>query len=275
MYMPTFDRGMAVLVIIAIVGAICWLAVKRRTVLSANSLARRPASALVGALLAWTLAGVLGLGYFYLYFPILCARYLLDFAPAFAAALFLVWLAGSVRFPKLSLVVLAVWLGWEILPTRGGAPSHYLLKRTELPPPVRVEGRKKLSEYRGAYGIDGHPAETRIAFNGEGWSADDGAAAPVVVLVIDRPEFVELQVEPRMPMGATQPSPDHYRAQIGGVELPLERTSESDGAATVRFKVPDRIREQQGEQILCLCFIERCDEEDRVSQRVLRSVRWR
>ncbi len=153
-------------------------------------------------------------------------------------------------------------------------PRHYLLRRPEVLQGSRRESKPRF-ETGGRYNIDAPPSATGIVFNGEGWDASDWTAAPVVVLAVDGPQFVELTVGPRFTGERASAGREVYRAQMCGVELPLENVSTEGDVIRVHFGVPEAIRQRHETELLFVCFINGCDSQDRVSQRMLHAVRWR
>jgi len=62
---------------------------------------------------------------------------------------------------------------------------------------------------------------------------------------------------------------------IDGISLPLREVIPSDYGWQVIFDVPSKIQRQTNDEILFLCFSKSYDTEDRDSDRLLYSVRWR
>jgi hypothetical protein len=273
MYMSAFDWSYAGLGLAGFMGTLWWL--RRRSARPFCHSEWHPGKSLAFGLLAWSAIGLAGLWTFYLRFHLLNARYLLDLAPGFLALTLLVWLGISRWIPKIALGLLLLWLGYEIHSSQNGMPRHYLLTRQEVLQGTTREAGRKLESFNGCYNLETTPSATRIAYNGEGWDENDGLAGAVVVLAVDRPEFVELTVEPRLTDGSFSASRDSYRARIGGTELPLEKTSTNGDLIRVRFKVPEEIRRRRENNLLFLCFIGKCTAEDRSSLRMLRTVCWR
>jgi hypothetical protein len=274
-YMTTFSPAWAVIIVAALIGAARWVGRTRRTGSDWRHFLTRPGPALVLGLLAWGGLSAVALAGFYLRFPNMSSRYLLDFAPAFTGLAVVFWLAMLRRMRWLGLFALAGWLGYEILSAQvRPAPVPVLTRKqisTELP---SAEGRR-IVEFGGAYSITNHPSQTGIPYNGYGWDSETGLAGNIVIVAVDRPEFIEVLVGPRSDSAELPARPDEFRAMIGAEFLQFREVHQSEGPIRVRFEVPDKIKSRAGNQLLFLCFTKGFDSEDRESQRPLRSVQWR
>jgi hypothetical protein len=274
-YMTTFSPAWAAIMFTTLIGAARWVWRTRRTKTGWCHFLTRPGPALVVAMLAWGGLSAVALAGFYLRFPNMSSRYLLDFAPAFIGLAAVFWLAMLRRMRWLGLFALAGWLGYEILSAQvRPAPVPVLTQKqisTELP---RAEGRR-LSEFGSAYSMTNHPGQTGIPYNGYGWDSETGLAGNIVIVAVDRPEFIEVRVGPRSGAGELPPRPDEFRAMIGAEFLPLREVHQSDGQTWVRFEVPEEVKSRAGKELLFLCFTKGFDSEDRESQRPLHSVQWR
>lgn len=237
----------------------------------------KPVQCIIAGMLIWFIVGTLLLAGFYLYVPILATRYILDLAPSFMAPFIMALLLLARRWPRLMPTLLVAWLCGESMAlwlSRGSTSFQAELSKEELPSLPMSSGRK-LASFNGRYAIENHPVETNIQYNGQTWNRD-GMASPILTLVLDRPEFLEISVGQRPEEGGT---PDSYRAKIGNLELPVEssiRTQDgSNVIVKVRFGIPDRIRHQSGDQLAFLCFTTGWEPKDRRSQRRLYEVRWK
>lgn len=270
--LTAFDLSYAVLGLTGGAGSAVWLLGKRkRRELVWNS----PKVTLATGLLLWSTMSAVGLGWFYLFYPVIASRYLLDFSPACIGFVMLGLLLLPVRFGKLCLPLLAGWLILEIGTAK--VESH---EQSEKQPRLQRNltgtqtDRAPLSEFNGCYTTDYQPLKTALRCNGVGWEA--GFAANIVILAIDRPEFVELRVEERRGLYGEAPRKDVYQAQIDNQRLLLREVRQvEDGQVLVRFDIPQQIRVCRKEEILFLNFTAGFDDEDRSSERVLYQVRWR
>jgi hypothetical protein len=270
--LTAFDLSYFVLGLIGSGGAVVWLWVKRKSSeLAWNS----PRILLSIGLLTWAVTSLIGLGYFYLFYPVLASRYLLDFSPACIGFIMVGWFLLPPKFGKCCLPLLAGWLVFEIGTAKvmsGGQLKEQPELRRDLPSTQTVG--IPLNEFGGCYTSELHPVTSATRRNGVGW--ESGFAASVVVLAIDRPEFLELRIEERRGLYGETPRKDSYQAQIDNQWLLLQEIRQvEDGQVLVRFDIPDPVRARRKDEILFLSFTAGFDEEDRNSERLLYQVRWR
>jgi len=265
--MSAFDISVPLMCVVAIGGALVWL--WRR---HGRHQCHRPTVLLTAGLVCWLLLTASVLARFYLRYPAIASRYLMDFAPALLAGLLLFWLGFMHRFPKVAIGTLSVWLLFEIGSAqviRSGEPQGPAFEGRELP---AAEGRR-LPAFQGSYSIGQHPQYSEIAYNGYGWDDVTGYAGPIVMVAVDKPEFLELTVGERR--GDPRDGSDVYRARIGHSELVLERVVKEDQGNRVIFRVPRAIQQRGGDELVFLCFVDGNDLDERNSTRMLRSIKWR
>jgi hypothetical protein len=272
--LTAYDQSYAFLCLVGGMAATVWLWRNRQ---SQDSLRNSSSCALVAGLLVWSATSMIGLGCFYLYYPAIATRYLLDFSPACTGFMALGWFLLPARFSKFCLPVLAGWLVYEIvsakvpLTERPANPGELRRSLARL----RMD-HMSLGDFAGSYSVDQHPTITAITCNGQGWHADAGFAASVVILATDNPEFLELRVGARRGLYGQIARKDSYRAQIDGRWLPLKEIRYvEDEQVLVRFDIPLQIRARRKEEIVFVSFTAGFDEEDRNSVRLLHQVRWR
>lgn len=281
-YQYTFDLTWLLLFIFGGVAAAGFLGRRWRRRLSIGQWMERRQTALIVGLGTWFLASVLGMGMFYLFFPTLSTRYILDFAPGFLAPLLggmLLLVRRRQRF------ISGLVLGWLIvqmglllfLPNRGLDQRQPLLSRSEILPLAKPEdGSRKLASFLGGYSLTNFPTATGILQNGQGWE-ENGNAHAIVQVVVDRPQFIELVAG--IPTDTKTNADEICRAIIDNIELPIESVvSFQDGNTNlthVRFSIPERILRQNGDQLLNLCFLAGTNGVDLRSIRLLRSIQWK
>jgi len=269
--MTTFDLSYAFLGVIAVVAAIFWLMWRRRK--KETVFWQQPKIILVFSLLLWSGVSTVGLGGFYLHYPAIASRYLLDFAPAVTGLVMLIWILLPAKAAKLLCPLLAGWLVYQIALAKVPVEDQHQQQPIQLSLP-QAQGTP-LNEFNGIYTPENHPSKTRIAGNGYGWEPDTGFAADVVSLAVDKPQFVELHVSKRRALYGGTGGDDIYQAQIDGVSLPLRDIARNGDGLKVTFDIPEAIRLRKGDEILFLCFSGIFGVEDRDSERFLFSVRWR
>ena len=219
--------------------------------------------------LFWFSVSFTGLFAFYLHYPSIMSRYLMDFLPAMAGFVLLVWVLLPVVWRSVGVYALAVWLIYGIASSEAPVPSQTVGTQKSAAPAVSLES------FAGSYGITKHPSETGIPLNGAGWDIETGIADDVVTLVLDKPRFVELDVSGRRDQNGEQARADLYRAMIDGKMLPMKSKQSEDDGFKVIFNIPESIRRENQDQILFLCFSDSFEQADRDSERFLYSVTWR
>ena len=222
---------------------------------------------------------LLGIFAFMMHYAGLCARYLYDFTPAFTALTLIAWLMLVRRYGVMLLLILISWIGFEV----------YRMDCTEPPMPLATALEAKVKSNRnslagmktfesaGFYTAEAAPTGPLYRQIQMGWDLDTKQGSYVMMLPIDEPQFVEIEVEDRLRTGLASGRVDSYRARIGVSEL--EKISEerdgTNGRIKVRFKVPDRMIDRAGDELLSLCFVSVGDDEDQDSRRIVESIRWR
>jgi hypothetical protein len=270
--LPTFDLSYFLISLAAVIVTIGCLAKRRcNGLFSAFS---NPESLNI-VLLLWSGCAFVGLFLFYLHYPAIASRYILDFSPALFGLVLVFWILASNRWPRSALVALALWLTFEIIsakvPAREQTFYHSPAQEVILTPNPRFPS----DDFQGIYTASRHPVETRIAVNGKGWEPGSGFAASIVTLVLDDPEFVELLIDERRIRNGAPASKDVYQAQIDGQSLPFRQMTRDGDSWKVVFDIPDSIKARQQVELLFLCFTGGYDSEDRNSERVMHSVRWK
>lgn len=97
----------------------------------------------------------------------------------------------------------------------------------------------------------------------------------ILILAVDKPEYIELEVSPRHAAGDVAPLEDRYRAMINARFLPDPTVTRDGDRIRVRFPVTPDIRERAGDELVFLWFGRDYSPAERDSTRTLYSVRWR
>ena len=146
--------------------------------------------------------------------------------------------------------------------------------------PLPAEQGKEIESFSGTYHLKNSPEQTLIRGNGYGWDISNGQADYIVLLMVDKPQYLELLIGPeeadREPV---------YRAKINNIELPLEYVrpapagtntlNGTNAAFHVRFSIPESILRQDNDQLVSLCFTPSYHEKDLECTRTLYQARWR
>jgi hypothetical protein len=274
-YLTSFDWSYAVLAVVGAAASVSVVIRRRRSVNGAGKVWRDPANALSVGVLLWSSTSAITLALFYLHFPAMASRYLLDFEPCMAGFAILAWVSIPQWAWRISIPVLSLWLLFEI------GKAKVLVGERDRPgraftglvlPHMRGMA---LPEYGGVYNGAHAPGQTAIPGNGYGWDTETGLAEDVVVLAVDRPQRVELKLSGRRGLNGETAKNDTYRAMIDGVTLPIRSVTEDDGGRKVLFDIPDAVPRRGNDEFLFLCFSEGYEGEDRASERFLYSVRWK
>jgi hypothetical protein len=273
-YMTTFDPGWAIVVAAGFFGTVLWLGRKIFRRRAVDSLSWGPAEAVIIGTFVWASISAGALLAFYLYFPNLSARYIMDLAPGFTGFALLVWFWVSRRWPRIGLMVLSSWLGYGILTVQYRPSPLALLEQAEILTELPRATNKAFDGIHGKYDFLNHPGDSGLFGNGKGWKKEDGEARAIVMLAIDAPEFVEIVVGPGKYSRDDGLHHDAYRAAIDGHLIPVEKVNSEEGRTRVRFTVPEAIRRRAGEELLFLSFTSGYDMVDRESRRILYSVQW-
>lgn len=273
-YMTTFDLGWALVTVAGFFGTLIWLWRKIHVGFKLSFFMGSPGSALLTGIFVWASISAGALVAFYLYFPNMSARYLLDFAPAFTGFALIVWMWISRRWQWIGLLALGVWLSYGILTVHIRPAPAALCTSAEISAELPRFTTTAFPDIQGGYNMTNHPRDMAFFGNGRGWNRENGKARAIVTVDLNAPQYVELIVGP----GEYQKNVsrhDVYRAIMGGHFLPVQRIHTEADRTSVRFAVPEAIRRRADYELLFLCFTKNYDKEDRESRRILYSVRWR
>lgn len=228
--------------------------------------------------------GTAALSVFYLRNCVIATRYMLDYMPAFAAAILAAWWGWChvlQRWQKkptgllLSAATTLLWLGIDFQTSTHAYGDPQVLTWSECVTAIQRRKAEKVNlPLSGVYESPDEAAETRLSHNGAGWNRD-GTVLPSVILFIHTPRFVELELTP-FEWARIEPDPSQLRAKIGLEFLKLEKLQPTAEGWRVRFAGPRQKRYQEGLQPLFLAMVPRefVAETRDLPWRLLR-VRWR
>lgn len=217
-------------------------------------------------IVCWSLLSAIPLGMLYLRFPFMASRYLLDFGPSFAAAIWVFWClirqwmnklsAKGKNMDRIVAVTLLVWWAYEAATIHGAGGSntwtHSRVVDTLQP---SFGSKSKLGELPPAY-TNGFPFETlHINFNGADWDPDTGATKACIPLFVENPECVILEV---MPADGAQVSPKDYdciQAKIGLEFLERQSINPLPRGTRIVFRGPQKRQYQTGIQPLFVAMM--------------------
>ncbi len=242
----------------------------------------------------WSLCPSILLFTFYLRNGVISSRYLIDFAPAFISALSALILGFDLPLKPIRaqsiLLRLAgsgviLWIAFEGVITQ----SHYLRTpslaydqwlpwntRSNTAPLLNVGSLSTGSMPIGLEAPESVPPLRLpwdgIPHNGAGWNKVTGDTASVVILFVDEPQFIRVDVHP--PKNTSQAAP-WVRAKLDREHVPLTSiTKLPDGRIRLIFEVRNAEKKAQP-QVLFLAFGPPEALDASLSGYQLQSVNWR
>ena len=242
----------------------------------------------------WSLCATIPLCGFYLRNEVISSRYLIDFAPAFVAALSALILGFDLPFRsvyartkamRVAAYGFIVWIAVEGLLTQPLPPRPQALtypewlsihNRQDHAPRLRVGSLSTGSMPIGSVAPDSvppfHVPWDGIPHNGVGWNKVTGDTASVVILFVDEPQFIRVDVHP--PKNTSQAAP-WVRAKLDREHLPLTSiTKLLEGHIRLLFEVRNAEKKAQP-QVLFLAFGPPEALDASLSGYQLQSVNWR
>ena len=231
----------------------------------------------MGYLALWSFLAAAPLVGFYLWAPVISSRYMLDFGPAFAVAIFALyeWGCRKIKKPKWAILWGTAFLAWLLAEI---ALSLSYVER-DINWHISIKHDVALSIRRHQ-----QPKNNETAFDGSGWSRENEAMRALVTVFVHDAEFLELELEPNQSLidemvkkGETnypKPDPEVIRAKIGLEYLERESITKTEYGCKIRFKGPQRKVYQSGYQVAFLAMIAKEDLGCRYAPWLLKSVRW-
>ena len=222
-------------------------------------------SALAEVLVLWATVAIIPLSAFYLRFPFISSRYLLDFAPAFSAVLMaffcllLRWTGKHRRWRMVGVAIFLAWWGWEITEAKiYKVPGTE--ERTWTWPEVAagMEAERTRAPFEGVplcYSNGMALDPIKIPFNGAGWQPRTGEAGPCVTLFIENPDCVEVEVSPAAGKFLALSEYNCIQAKVGLESLERESMTPTTEGLWIVFRGPKRKMYQQGVQLLSLGMV--------------------
>jgi hypothetical protein len=238
----------------------------------------------------WSAIASLPLIVFYMKIPVLASRYMIDFAPAFVAALAGLWywaieeVRQRVRNPQqtagLLLVAFVLWQGSEIALAKRANPSpNPLIKEAMSDPtsPSLPAGKDVPEEYRVGGPLTSSTNQS-IQYNGAGWDSTSGSTRLCASFFVDSPKFLELELTEYPGRDTTEALLAAIRAKVGLESLEQTSITRKNDTWIVRFAGPTQRRYQQGLQPVFLAMIPTQDLAQYItlpSPWVLKRLTWR
>ncbi len=233
----------------------------------------------------WCIVCSVPLLLFYLRCPFINSRYLLDFAPGFAAGILaFVYLlrdwgvrrfGSGFRWAVVAGVVL--WWGWQVLfATEFGTGRIWdpAITREELTQRMG-EGSREFRAMPEVYEAGMPVGEYVGMHNGSGWNSNLGNTRASIALFVDDPEFVEFTVAPAEGVDLSPEDYEIIQAKVGLEFLELESVTPAEEGMMVRFAGPERKRYQTGIQVVFAAFMTAEEVDGGNSRFRLLRVRWK
>jgi hypothetical protein len=238
-----------------------------------------------GVLALWSILACLPLVFFYLRTPAISSRYMMDFAPAFAVAMVVAWwravatacrLRPQARWPHLVLWILLLgWLGWKIVRAESAyGPARSITWENVVAWEERTKREPQTKPLPSSYTRSENWDAWGIPYNGAGWDTN-GAVQVSVILFVESPQFLELELAAVPGSDTTEANPQHIRAKVGLEFLQRETIDRTPEGWRVRFAGPARARYQRGIQPVFIATVPKERLADTQTPWLLKQVSWR
>ncbi|MGV3756369.1 MAG: hypothetical protein ACO1QS_13390 [Verrucomicrobiota bacterium] len=282
LYFATFDLSYFILLLLGLLAGT--LALHRCLVTTASEPPENSLAAQVVIFVTlWACLALVPLFGFYLRSPLISSRYLLDFMPAFVALTLAAWLhwinfCRSLRQAPLwtiiSAYILFNWLFYQIYFMRGANGPPRVITWSEMETKKNLRKENVLKPLPAAYRLPENPMDYGIPYNGSGWNHMTGAVKPGIILFVESPTMIELEIAPGT---ATTSKEDlqQIKAKIGLELLDLQHVKTSGKGWTVQFRGPKNSSYEKGLQPLFIAFVPDPGLASETSPFILQSVRWR
>ncbi|MGB8888134.1 MAG: hypothetical protein WCC87_15485 [Candidatus Korobacteraceae bacterium] len=255
-----------------------------------HSFKLRPQPPTSTMIVLWSAIASLPLIIFYMKVPVLASRYMVDFAPAFVAALIGLWywaveeVRQRIRNPQqiagLLFIALILWQGSEIVLAKRAAPSPAPLIKEAMSDPMTPspDPDKYLPDEYRVGGPLTSTADQAIQYNGAGWDSTTGTTRLCAGFFVDSPQFLELELTAYPGRDTTEAPLTAIRAKVGLESMEQTSITHTNNIWVVRFAGPRQRRYQQGLQPVFLAMIPTQDLAQYIavsSPWILKRLTWR
>lgn len=230
----------------------------------------------------WSVVSSAGLFVFYLRFPFLSSRYLMDFAPALGVCAWVFWswvmdsatrLSARTLWPTVIVFLcLVAWWGYGVGSIWTTTESRELTLEQ-----VRSQMKRERKGPKGMHLLDGYSSPTQtvgIPFNLDGW-LDDGRTVASVAAFVKDPECLALDLAP----AGDQPMPisayECIRAKIGLEFLRRESVVSTTNGVRVVFAGPTKSHYQRGYQLAFIALMSKAELSEGESRFRLLRICWK
>lgn len=208
----------------------------------------------------------------------MASRYTLDYGPAFAIAILVVFLTIAARARstgRLTLLATLLLAGWtlDISTQRStlSGPKSTTLPALHFKTSEKGVG-KRIAPPGNATSLGDNGSG--IPFDRQGWNQTNGCLSSLFVLFVNNPKFLELNVEERMGKNENF-SPKDFRAKIESERLEMESFERTPQGWKVRFQGPKNMHYRQGLQTAFVATVPKEHLADPTTPWILKSAQWR
>jgi len=282
LYFSTYDVSIFIVVLV-VWGWLAWRVWRR--------LRRRKelvGSGILEVVALWSVLSAVPLLVFYLRFPFISSRYLLDFGPSFAAACWVfVWSVFRCvktfnrgnrpwRSYALPTMILLGWWGGEMAVVQNGRTRNDSRTWDQVSSEMEAERLRPPHQSIPTSYTNGFPfAGIGIPFNGVGWESPAGITQACVSLFVENPNCLWLEVEPATASVASTTSfYDRIQAKIGLEYLKRSSIALTPSGASIIFEGPSQRKYQTGIQLASLAMISPQELSNADSRFRLLKVSW-
>jgi hypothetical protein len=240
-------------------------------------------------MIAWSGIAAVPLIGFYVKTPIIASRYMMDFAPAFVAALAGLWCwvnrhwrTQSWYSSRIGAGVLAALLLWEGAGIGQAqyldSPSHAFTRQEAINLKKVTEGNPPPLNLPNEYKMGDSSDLENVPFNGEGWDPLDGSMSLCAIVFVQTPEFLEMEVAAAPGSQLTEAALANIRVKVGLEYLKRESVTSTNGGWILHFSGPKQRMYQQGLQPVFLAMVPPNELAQYALARspwILKRVQWR
>jgi len=239
---------------------------------------------LLEAVAFWSLLTSIPLVVFYLRFPFIASRYLLDFGPSFASACIVFFSLFFFFIRRLSRnkpriyqgVPMACMVGWwvaEVMTLQVAREPTAAFNSEEINAAVKAFGVRVPAKIPLSYTNGFSFQDTGIHGNGTGWNSKTGTTKACVSLFVENPSDLVLEVEPAV-TNLSDTAYDCIQAKIGLERLKRYEITHTGRGASIRFQIPTKQQYQTGIQLVSIAMMAPQELSTGDSKFLLRSITW-
>jgi hypothetical protein len=229
----------------------------------------------------WSLVSSVCLAAFYLYVPVISSRYIVDFAPALNAGISAAWILATERcignrIRLAPICLLVAWIGIEILSSQTVYGAPVSLDRTKLEHQIFGDALETENIATGDVDVTEQSLYSTMRvnpFDCGGWDPESGVLSPIVILFVENPDYIELELAEKS--GArVLARPQDIRVKVGLEYLERDFIKASDDGYLIRFHGPKNNIWKHGIQTVFIATVPKHSLSEIKTPWILKSVRW-